>query len=184
MKGIIEEPKGLVYRPDFITEPEEQGLLKFVRQLEFYQVVMHGVPAKRVTRHYGYSYDYQTWKVVKGERFPTELEIFRARAEKFAGLAAGEFKELLVTKYPPGASIGWHRDAAAFGGIIVGISLLSPCIMRFARREAGERYVYERILNPRSAYILSGDARYVWQHHIPVAKAERYSLTFRQLASK
>jgi alkylated DNA repair dioxygenase AlkB len=26
----------------------------------------------------------------------------------------------LVTRYPPGAGIGWHRDAPTFGGKVVG----------------------------------------------------------------
>ena len=34
---------------------------------------------------------------------------------------------------------------------------------------------------PRSGYVLSGAARYAWQHSIPPTKALRYSITFRTL---
>jgi DNA oxidative demethylase len=34
----------------------------------------------------------------------------------------------LVNEYPPGAPIGWHRDAPQYG-IVIGISLASTCRM-------------------------------------------------------
>jgi alkylated DNA repair protein (DNA oxidative demethylase) len=36
-------------------------------------------------------------------------------------------------------------------------------------------------LDPRSGYVLSGPARYAWQHSIPPTKALRFSITFRTL---
>lgn len=38
-------------------------------------------------------------------------------------------------------------------------------------------------LVPRSAYVMQGDIRWRWQHHIPPAKELRYSITFRTLRS-
>lgn len=181
MRGIIERPEGFSYQADFISPEEEVTLLQFVRSIDYGAVVMHGVKAKRVTRHYGYNYNYESRKVIRGEAIPSEIEPIRRRAESFAGLAKGALKELLITKYPYGAPIGWHRDAPSFGDSVIGLSLLSPCVMQFERREGDKRFVYERVLNPRSAYIISGAARYVWLHHIPPTKSERYSLTFRTL---
>ena len=40
--------------------------------------------------------------------------------------------DLLVTRYPPGAGIGWHRHAPQFGEVS-GVSLLTACRMRFRR---------------------------------------------------
>jgi alkylated DNA repair dioxygenase AlkB len=37
------------------------------------------------------------------------------------------------------------------------------------------------VLEPRSAYHLSGSARYEWEHSIPQTDALRYSLTFRNV---
>ena len=88
---------------------------------------------------------------------------------------------MLVTEYGPGAGIGWHRDKAVFGEVI-GVSLLSPCVLRM-RRKAGERK-WERVnvtAEPRSAYFLSGPARMEWEHSIPPVDALRYSITFRNL---
>ena len=67
-------------------------------------------------------------------------------------------------------------------GRVVGISLLSPCVLRM-RRKAGERK-WERAnvtAAPRSAYLLTGAARSQWEHNIPPVDALRYSITFRNL---
>ncbi|HKA08972.1 MAG TPA: alpha-ketoglutarate-dependent dioxygenase AlkB, partial [Candidatus Dormibacteraeota bacterium] len=72
----------------------------------------------------------------------------------------------LVQRYPPGASIGWHRDAPAFGAVI-GISLLSSCRMRFQRGSGQERQLAALDLPPRSVYVLDGSVRTAWQHSIP-----------------
>lgn len=48
------------------------------------------------------------------------------------------------------------------------------------RRQRGTgRETAEWLLEPRSAYVLSGEARSSWQHAIPPTKALRYSITFR-----
>jgi alkylated DNA repair dioxygenase AlkB len=41
--------------------------------------------------------------------------------------------------------------------------------------------VAELLLEPRSAYLLAGPARWAWQHSIPPTPATRYSITFRTL---
>ena len=180
LKGILEKPRGLVYRSDFLTVEEERRLLEFIKLLEFQQVVMHGQAAKRVVCHFGLGYDFESRQTTPGESIPKQLIPLRLKAEKFADLPRGAIVEALITKYPVGSTIGWHRDAPPFG-VVIGISLLAPVIMRFRRGEGTERRVYERILNPRSAYILQGQVRSLWQHHIPPTKRERYSVTFRTL---
>jgi alkylated DNA repair protein (DNA oxidative demethylase) len=68
-----------------------------------------------------------------------------------------------------------------FGAKVVGVSLASSCRMRFQRGKGAARQVAEVTLEPRSAYVLSGAARYAWQHSIPPTRALRYSITFRTL---
>jgi len=89
--------------------------------------------------------------------------------------------QVLVSRYPAGAGIRWHRDAPTFGSRIVGVSLRAPCRMRFQRTVRGVRSVAELELAPRSAYLLSGKARWSWQHSIPATCDLRYSVTFRTL---
>jgi alkylated DNA repair protein (DNA oxidative demethylase) len=181
MRGVVEQPGGLVYRSDFITPDEESGLLAWFRTLDLHPVVIQGQLSKRLVTHFGYGYNFESRQVEPGGPLPTELSWLVVRSEKFANLAPGAIVEALITEYPPGATINWHRDAWAFGDKVVGISLESPCIMRFQLGKGVERRVFERILNPRSAYMLSGLARTQWQHSIPPTTARRYSVTFRTL---
>jgi alkylated DNA repair dioxygenase AlkB len=141
---------------------------------------MRGRPARRTVRHFGYGYHFDSWQLTPTDPIPDCLRPLRTDAARLAGLAPEEFAQALVTRYPPGATIGWHRDAAAFGSRVAGVSLGADCVMRFQRRAAGgERRVHEQPLRRRSAYVLSGAARFAWQHSIPPVPATRYSVTFR-----
>lgn len=175
-------PEGFVYRPEFISAEEEQTLVRRIEQLSFAQIKMHGVVAKRRAAHFGRGYEYESGRIAPGAEIPDFFLPLRARVGEFAGRDAEEFAELLVTDYPAGSGIGWHRDAPAFD-IVVGVSLVSECTMQFRRwpvKKKGERPL-RTILEPRSAYILSGPSRTRWQHHIAATKNRRLSLTFRTL---
>ena len=142
---------------------------------------MHGRAAKRTVRHFGLDYDYQSRDVVPADPFPAKLEWLRERCAELAEREPVELAQVLVARYPPGAGIGWHRDAPMFGRV-VGVSLGGHARMRFQRRtKDDERLVDELELEPRSGYLLSGEARWTWQHSIPAGKELRYSLTFRTL---
>ena len=180
-RAITEEPEGLVYRPDFLTEDEEHELVAFMGEIEFHEVTMRGQTARRTVRHFGYDYGYESWQLVPAEPLPAELVPLRDRCAALAELEPEALVQTLVSRYPEGAGIGWHRDAPMFGAKIVGVSLLAPCRMRFQRKVGDERRVYDVELAPRSAYVLAGKARTAWQHSIPAAKGLRYSITFRSL---
>jgi alkylated DNA repair dioxygenase AlkB len=176
-------PEGLVYRPEFLSEAEERALLDELERLDFHEIRMHGVVAKRTARHFGVDYDYERRAAVQeAEPIPNWLVPVRERAAELAGVGPEELVEILVQRYPPGAQIGWHRDAPAFG-IVVGISLGSSARMRFRRDKGGVRHTFEVEFEPRSGYVLAGESRTAWQHHVPPAKALRYSITFRTLDS-
>jgi alkylated DNA repair dioxygenase AlkB len=183
MRGIVELPAGLRYEPAFLDVDEADRLTELVAGLEFEPVVMHGQEARRRVRHFGFGYGYDSWRLTEAAPLPPWLLPLRAKCAMLAGIDATAFAEALVTSYPPGATIGWHRDAPAFGAVVVGVSLLSPCAMRFQRQAPDGRRVYEVALEPGSAYVLAGAARSTWQHSIPAVTAQRYSVTFRTLRS-
>jgi alkylated DNA repair protein (DNA oxidative demethylase) len=176
---VVERPDGLEYEPDFHTVDEERELVGFVDEIEFREVTMRGQTARRTVRHYGYDYGYESWQLVPAEALPEALAWLRDRAARLAGLEPDELVQTLVSRYPPGAGIGWHRDAPMFGRAVVGVSLGSACRMRFQRRAGDVRRVFDLELAPRSAYVLGGPARSAWQHSIPATKSLRYSITFR-----
>jgi DNA oxidative demethylase len=184
VETVREEPEGLVYHPELLDPDEERALVDFLETIDFHEFTMRGQTARRTVRHYGYVYDYEFWEVVPSEPLPEELEWVRTRCAELAGLDPNDLVQALVTRYPEGAGIGWHRDAPMFGAKIVGVSLLSPCRMRFQRKAGGIRRVWDLELEPRSAYVLAGKSRSAWQHSIPAAKSLRYSITFRTVKGR
>jgi alkylated DNA repair protein (DNA oxidative demethylase) len=179
-----ERPEGLIYVPDFMTEAEEHTLLEHVRAVSYSEIRMRGQVARRRTAHFGWLYGYESWKVEPGPPIPDFLLPLRARCAELMGEQPERLVEALLSEYTPGATIGWHRDAPMFGSKVVGVSLGSPCRMRFQRGKGEERRTYEVDLLPRSAYVLSGAARSAWQHSIPAVKQTRYSITFRTLRER
>src|SRR3954454_65422 len=179
-RAPTEEPQGVMYEPEVLPAREEADLLARLEAMDFNPIVMHGQEAKRTALHYGLKYDYAARTPLPGEPVPEWLEPVRAHAAALAGRGADELVQALVQRYPPGSTMGWHRDAPAFEEVI-GISLRAPSRLRFQRGTAADRRVWEIVLEPRSGYVLAGEARRFWEHSIPAVKAERYSITFRTL---
>jgi DNA oxidative demethylase len=173
--------EGLTYIEDFLTAEEERDVLAAIEPLDWRAVTMHGQTARRTVRMFGLDYDYSVRDVVPTDPLPEGLGWLRERAAGLIERAPEDLAQILVSRYPAGAGIGWHRDAPMFGSKIVGVSLRAPARMRFQRKVKGEREVEAIELAPRSAYVLAGAARWSWQHTIPATKDLRYSITFRTL---
>jgi alkylated DNA repair dioxygenase AlkB len=180
MRAPAEEPQGLLLKADVISPEEERDLLQRFAELEWEPIVIRGQAARRTARHFGLSYDYESRTPTPGEPIPGWLQGPRKAAAGLAGIVPDDLTEALIQRYPPGSTIGWHRDAPAFG-IVVGISLAGPARLRFQRGRRERRRTWEVSLQPRSGYVLAGDARRSWEHSIPPTKELRYSITFRTL---
>jgi alkylated DNA repair protein (DNA oxidative demethylase) len=180
MRGIWERPHALEYVPDLVTAPDEERLLCRLREESYGDVRMHGQVARRTVRHYGVSYDFEAAEIAAGDPIPEWLLDLRRRCAELLGIADERLAECLLTRYPPGATIGWHRDAPMFGDV-VGVSLGSACLLRFQRGQGDQRRVFEQVLEARSGYVLTGPSRSAWQHSIPAVGEERYSITLRTL---
>jgi alkylated DNA repair dioxygenase AlkB len=186
-----EMPVGFVYRANFVSAAEEERLVAAVQQLAFEEIRMHGVVAKRRTVQFGHRYGFENFKLSEAPSIPDFLLPLRERVSAFAGCAPERLEEVLVTEYPAGAQIGWHRDAPPFN-VIVGVSLLGECTMKFrpwpvvSMTSRAEKRIKppSQVLAPRSIYSLQDGARTAWQHHIPATKTLRYSITFRTLRQK
>jgi alkylated DNA repair dioxygenase AlkB len=183
-------PAGFDYRESFIAPTEERELLDALEQVPFAPVVMRGAVARRRIAHFGWTYGYYARRTEPGPPLPDFLLPVRARFAAWAGITAEMFVEALATEYPPGATIGWHRDAPVFGDIVCGLSLRAACRMRFRpcvstasvrERDGPRRTTHEIDLAPRSGYVMAGDARRLFEHSIPAVGSTRYSITFRTL---
>jgi alkylated DNA repair dioxygenase AlkB len=175
-----EMPEGFRYRANIITPAEEEALIVKVRELPFREFEFHGYTGKRRVVSFGWRYDFSERHLEQAEDIPEFLIPLRDAAAAFGGVQSDALPHVLVTEYEAGAGIGWHRDKGVFG-VVIGVSLLAPCVFRL-RRRAGAGWERAKIIaEPRSAYLLSGEARAEWEHSIPPVDALRYSVTFRTL---
>jgi alkylated DNA repair dioxygenase AlkB len=183
---IRDLPEGFRYREDFIAIEEEASLAAAIAGIEFSNFEMRGVVARRRVAFFGRSYDSGG---ASTPPMPAFLLPLREKVAAWAHIEPDAFAMALINQYAPGAPIGWHRDAPQYA-IVAGVSLLSPCSMKLRPYVApkahasiqGRRVATHAItLQPRSVYVMAGEARSAYEHHIPAAAALRYSITFRTL---
>jgi alkylated DNA repair dioxygenase AlkB len=182
-------PDGFRYRNDFISVGEETQLAGEIARVEFSTFEMRGVVARRRVAFFGSTYDAGG---AATRPLPAFLMPLRQKVAAWAGVDADAFGMALVNEYPPGAPIGWHRDAPQYG-IVAGVSLLSACRMKFrayvrpgapSPSPSGRRLAtHEVTLERRSGYLITADSRNAYEHHIPAVTTLRYSITFRTIRS-
>lgn len=174
---------GLKYRDDLISEPEERRLIDRLSALDLAPFRFHGWTGNRKTQSYGWRYDFEDASFAPAAPIPDWLQSVQEKAAAFAGLSPEAFVHVLLARYDPGAGIGWHRDRDVFEEV-VGISLGVPATLRFRQRTAtGFRRAKVEVM-PRSAYLLSGESRWDWEHSIAAGEQLRFSITFRTLSDK
>ena len=180
---------GLSYIPDFITAREERALMDEIDAQPWMDDL------KRRVQHYGYRYDYKARGVFD--------DSYLGPLPEFLGGVAGELcpsffskhpDQAIVNEYLPGQGISAHIDCApCFGEVIASLSLGSAVIMQFIHPETNQKE--SLYLEERSLLVLSGDARYLWQHCIPARKSDvvqgvkiersrRLSVTFRSVLAE
>jgi alkylated DNA repair dioxygenase AlkB len=174
---------GLSYRKGFISDAEEQELIKQLAAVDLSPFRFRGWLGNRKTNSFGWRYDFEDASFSPTEPLPDWLQPLRAKAAAFAGLQRDDFVHVLLARYDPGAGIGWHRDRDVFDQV-VGVSLGTPATLRFRRRKPGGFDRANLEVAPRSAYLLSGEARWEWEHRITPGEELRYSVTFRALSDK
>jgi alkylated DNA repair dioxygenase AlkB len=175
--------EGLSYCEEFISEAEEQALIEHLVAVDLSPFRFHGWLGNRKTKSFGWHYDFDDASFLPAEPLPEWLRRLRERAARFAGLEPADFIHVLLARYDPGAGIGWHRDRDVFDQV-VGISLGTPATLRFRRRKPGGFDRANLDVAPRSAYLLSGEARWNWEHRITPGDQLRFSITFRALSDK
>ena len=178
-------PFGLSYRTNFISPREEAELLDQIVQLPLEEAKYKQFTARRRIVSYGGTYDFSSNELIPAGPIPAFLHPLRERIATWAGVPASLFTHALIAEYKTGTPLGWHRDVPDFE-IVAGISLGGAGRMRLRRypHVKGRRETLSLDLEPRSAYLLQGEARWGWQHSIPATKNLRYSITFRTRAGE
>jgi alkylated DNA repair dioxygenase AlkB len=180
--GLLQRlPPGMVYEPDFINPDEEAALLAEIRNLPLREAKYKDYTAKRRIISYVASYDFSSNELIPAGPIPPFLHTLRERISHWVKVPASRFTHALIAEYKTGTQLGWHRDVPDFE-IIVGVSLGGACRMRLRPYPPKKGRSAESLsldLEPRSAYLIRGEARWGWQHSIPPTKTIRYSITFR-----
>ena len=174
---------GLHYAEEVIGQGEDEQLIERLLATDLSPFRFHGWLGNRKTKSFGWRYDFDDASFAPAEPIPGWLLPLRETAAAFAGLRPDEFVHVLLARYDPGAGIGWHRDRDVFDRV-VGFSLAAPATLRFRRRRAGGFDRANLDVLPRSAYLLSGEARWEWEHSIVPRSDLRFSITFRALSDK
>lgn len=189
-------PEGFEYEPGFISREEEDVLLEHIKGIELHTFVFQGFEAKRRTASFGYDYSFDSRKLSRGQDIPKVFTpLIQSVANKLS-INPSQFGELLVTEYPVGAVINWHRDAPPFN-IIAGISLNADCIFKLrphsivkeknvmppveGQKTRKKSAIISVPVQRRSLYIMKGPARSAWQHSTAPVTDVRYSITLRTL---
>jgi len=97
--------------------------------------------------------------------------------------------QCIINMYEAENEIPWHLDHELFGPEVLVYTFGEdrPLRLRKMNTEAvrhktdtDDGYVYTQVYPKHcSKYILSGPARYVWEHSVPSGKSDRVSITFR-----
>ena len=173
-------PNGLRYAAEFVSAEAERELIARIAELPLQPFQFGAFEGNRRVKSFGVRYDDALQAPREPDPVPEWLQAVARSVEGFGGLPAGSVRQILCTDYDVGVGIGWHRDKPHFDKVF-GLSLGAPCRFRFRRRlgETWERYTLPA--EPRSIYLMDGEARQIWQHSIPPVEQRRYSITFRTM---
>jgi hypothetical protein len=116
---------GLTTRDDFLSVGEDASLIAQIDATSLSPFKFQQWTGKRLTRSYGWSYDFESGRFAPTDPFPDWLEPVKVRAARLAGLDPDDLVQALLIRYDPGAGIGWHKDRPAFEHVI-GLSLGNP----------------------------------------------------------
>jgi alkylated DNA repair dioxygenase AlkB len=176
-------PAGFQYIPGFISREEEVSLLREIKKQQLHVFNFHGYVAKRKVASFGYDYSFTNRTLTRGKQIPHEFKPLIEKVSAFLQLPVEDFAELLLTEYPIGSVINWHRDAPPFD-VIAGISLQTDCIFKLRPYEKEKQVRGSAIpiaVERRSLYIIQDESRTNWEHSISPVKEVRYSITLRTL---
>jgi alkylated DNA repair dioxygenase AlkB len=183
-EGSPKLPDGFVYQQNFISEAEEQELIREIQKLHLAPFKYYQFTGKRRTVSFGWQYEFGTSEITAAPDIPAFLLTVRTRAGTLFKIDPNSLVQTSVIEYSTGSPIGWHRDIPHFG-VVVGISLGAACRMRFRKynrvrsKNRNRDEILSIELQPRSVYLMGGASREIWQHSIPPVKELRYAIMMR-----
>ena len=173
-------PPGFTYGRQFLSVAQEAQLLEVIRTLPFEEAQYKEWRARRRIVSYGGRYDFTQQELTQAPPIPQFLQPLRAQLATWADIPEERIQHAMIAEYRPATPLGWHRDVPQFEDVM-GVSLLGHARLRFRPwpPAPGQRATWKIDLEPRSAYLVRGVARWQWQHAVSPTRELRYSITFR-----
>lgn len=178
---------GLYYYNNCLSEAEEKQLIESLEKDPNWFSVGNSDNSRKVL-HYGFTYNYSSaGKLEEAPAFSETIQWLRSKIREIHPVPAElELNQCIVNKYLPGQGIASHIDKTTFKNYICCVTIGSGATMEFTKGDETVTLFTE----PRSLYIMSGEARYDWKHGMRSRKSDvvdgkkkiretRYSLTFR-----
>ena len=176
-------PMGFNYSPEFISAGEEARLIDTIKKFDLPHMKFHEYEAKRKVISFGKGWSFTEQRLIHGKPIPAEFDFLVDKIARQLSVSYDQIAQFLITEYPVGSVINWHRDAPPFN-IIAGVSLLTDCIFKLRPHEKEKQTRAATIsinVQPRSFYSMQGPAKSEWQHSTAPVNKVRYSLTFRTI---
>ncbi len=156
---IADQVPGLHLIPDFVAAAEAEALIAEIDARPW------SSDWKRRLQVYGAGYGDESQPAPLPPRIAALGERIRC-----AGLIEGAPDNAVVNEYVPGVGIAPHRDHAAFGPTVVGVSLLSWCVLDLIALDCERRVAVP--LPPLGLYVIGGEARSRWKHGIAARRGD------------
>jgi len=175
----IHNINGLYYIPNFLTN-NELDIIKNKLNSEIELESIFGKTSRRIV-HYGYYYSYNRSDLKVAPAIPEYLSrlVDPDRINNIIGenIIIKKYDQLIINEYNPDQKITYHTDhTKQFGPIIMCITVGQSVPIKFKKGDI----IKSINIQEGSMYIMSGDARYKWQHSLKNSTNQtRYSLTFR-----
>jgi alkylated DNA repair protein (DNA oxidative demethylase) len=175
-------PPGLSLAYEIMTSEEESALIALFEECSLATNAYDpGNPRSSIS--FGWKYDFQNDSFIPCAPIPEGLRAVCETAARLAGVDPDAFAECLVNRYEAGAIIQPHRDKPVWE-LVIGISLGSAAMMRFSKPPELGGASLDIMIPPRSLYLMSGEARHVYQHSLPPVQATRWSITLRTFSEE
>lgn len=111
-------PSGFDYWPDVLSAIEQAELVAQLQSLSFKPYEHLGYLGFRRIAACGQRYDEEQSRLEVADPWPDFLQVLLGRLVERVGLKRGNFVQVLINEYAPGAGIGWHRDRPVYGEIL------------------------------------------------------------------
>lgn len=150
-------PRGLRVLPGFASEAEMGAIAAWVEaHVRWTAGTMHG---NRM----------QTWLRPDQSLPPWGTDLARRMVD--AGIFRDVPDYLHLIHYTAGHGIPSHVDREIFQDVVAGLTLQSGRVMDFTRPRRPSVRV---LLLPGDLYVMSGEARYKWEHGVPFQRVDQF----------